>query len=166
MMKSAHHDTRSPSPGKKRKAKEKSDWRDKLIGMRMRERRIFLQLTQKELGTPLNVRPQQIQRYETGLSRLSAARLVSASRVLGVPIDYFYQDIIARPRGGYPGDRSARSTTASLAGNWLFSRESLKLVRNFRRIGTAEARTALLGLMRALAAHTRNHSNKSLTERS
>lgn len=63
---------------------------DQLVGQMVRKRRRELSLTQEQLGEHLGVRFQQIQKYEKGVSRISAGRLYEISIVLGVSVEYFY----------------------------------------------------------------------------
>ena len=48
---------------------------DRIVGERIRRRRILTGLTQDQLGEALGVSYQQIQKYETGANRVSAGRL-------------------------------------------------------------------------------------------
>lgn len=66
---------------------------DTIIGRRLREKREAVGLTQIALGKLLGVTFQQIQKYETATSRISAARLMAMARVLKVPITYFYDGL-------------------------------------------------------------------------
>jgi transcriptional regulator with XRE-family HTH domain len=65
---------------------------DVMVGARVRVRRLELDLTQQELGRKLGITFQQIQKYESGHNRISAGRLKEISRVLQVPIAYFFAD--------------------------------------------------------------------------
>lgn len=60
------------------------------IGRRLRRRRRLLNLTQQQLGDRLNIRFQQVQKYECGANRISAARLWHLACALQVDIGYFY----------------------------------------------------------------------------
>lgn len=60
------------------------------LGRRLRRRRRLLGLTQQQLANQVGVRFQQIQKYECGANRLSAARLWDLSEALQTPISYFY----------------------------------------------------------------------------
>ncbi len=60
------------------------------IGRRVRRRRRVLGLTQQQLGERLGIRFQQVQKYECGANRISAARLWYLSHALETGIEYFY----------------------------------------------------------------------------
>ncbi len=63
------------------------------IGRRLRRARVVANLTQNELAEKLGISFQQIQKYENGANRISAARLWSVSRVFGLPVTYFYEGL-------------------------------------------------------------------------
>ncbi|GAA0580328.1 helix-turn-helix domain-containing protein [Caenispirillum bisanense] len=65
---------------------------DRHVGRRVRLRRTLLGLTQQELGEQIGVTFQQIQKYERGTNRISASRLWEISRVLKVPVSFFFED--------------------------------------------------------------------------
>ena len=56
------------------------------LGKRLRRRRRLLGLTQQQLAGACGVRFQQIQKYECGANRISAARLWQLSEALEVPV--------------------------------------------------------------------------------
>jgi transcriptional regulator with XRE-family HTH domain len=58
--------------------------------MRIRERRITLGLTQRELAKVIGATYRQTHRYERGLTLLSAGQLYEIARELNTPIEYFY----------------------------------------------------------------------------
>lgn len=60
------------------------------IGRRLRRRRRLLNLTQQQLGDRLNIRFQQVQKYECGANRISAARLWDLAGALQIDVSYFY----------------------------------------------------------------------------
>jgi transcriptional regulator with XRE-family HTH domain len=63
------------------------------IGRRLRNRRKLLGLTQEQLAAACDVRFQQIQKYECGANRMSAARLWRLAQFLDVPVSYFYDGL-------------------------------------------------------------------------
>ena len=74
-------------------AKGKSQPVDAHVGRRVKERRLALKLSQKKLAEAMNLSLRQVQKYEEGIDRLGASRLFDISRVLEVPIAYFFQDL-------------------------------------------------------------------------
>ncbi len=63
------------------------------IGKRLRRRRRLLGLTQQQVAEVVGIRFQQIQKYECGANRISAARLWELADTLNVPISYFYDGL-------------------------------------------------------------------------
>ena len=64
---------------------------DTYIAAQIRTRRIAFGLSQAALGEKLGVSFQQIQKYEGGTNRLSAARLFELCRVLKVPLASMFE---------------------------------------------------------------------------
>ncbi len=82
-----------------RRGRRGSDAVDGHIGQRLRERRRALGLSQAELAARLGFTAPQINRYEHGTTRLSAAGLWRAAQVLGVLPGYFFDGL---GEGGRP----------------------------------------------------------------
>jgi transcriptional regulator with XRE-family HTH domain len=64
---------------------------DQYIGARMREGRRAINMTQANLGEKLGVTFQQIQKYEKGRNRVSAARLFEICEALGVSLASMFE---------------------------------------------------------------------------
>ena len=62
---------------------------DEYVGRQLKVRRQQLELTQSDLAKKLGVTPQQIQKYETGVTRLSAGTIFLAAAMLSVPVTFF-----------------------------------------------------------------------------
>src|ERR1700740_3487963 len=63
------------------------------VGSRIRLRRTLLGMSQERLGEALGLTFQQVQKYERGVNRVGASRLFDLSRVLDVPISFFFDDM-------------------------------------------------------------------------
>ena len=66
---------------------------DAHVGQRIRHRRWMLGITQQQLGDAVGIKFQQIQKYETGMNRVSASRLWDISKALDVPISFFFEGL-------------------------------------------------------------------------
>jgi transcriptional regulator with XRE-family HTH domain len=66
---------------------------DKHVGMRIRGRRMELNISQTALGDKLGLTFQQVQKYEKGANRVGSSRLVDIADVLKVPVGYFFVGI-------------------------------------------------------------------------
>lgn len=75
-----------------RNNKRRTDYRDKILGARLRALRCMFGITLQELGGAVGVSFQQIQKYEAGFNRISAVRLWQLSKVFDVPVDEFFRD--------------------------------------------------------------------------
>jgi transcriptional regulator with XRE-family HTH domain len=108
---------------------------DDHVGMRIRERRIMLGLTQQQLAEMIGVTYQQAHKYERGINRVSAGRLFEVARVLSVPVGYFYEGI---------GEEGPRQVSQR-------ERMMLEIARNFAEIHNEKHQEAVSNLARALA---------------
>jgi transcriptional regulator with XRE-family HTH domain len=109
---------------------------ERTIGERLRRRRTELGLTQEQLAASLAVSYQQIQKYERGANRISAARLLRLARRLDVPIGWFF-DAAPAP-GAEPLEHGARQ------------RSAIELVRAFSQLDSNELKLAVTALVRAV----------------
>jgi len=109
---------------------------DRHVGLRIRERRIMLGLSQQQLAQMIGVTYQQAHKYERGLNRISAGRLFEIAQVLGVPISWFFEGMRAP---GVTVEMSPRQ------------RMCLELARNFALIDNEKHQEALSQMARALA---------------
>ena len=65
------------------------------VGSRVRERRIELGMSQPKLAAALGIAYQQLYKYEQAKNRVSASRLYELSKVLDVPVTFFFDGIVA-----------------------------------------------------------------------
>ena len=127
---------------------ENPDPVDTHVGARVRLRRTLLGLSQEKLGTALGLTFQQIQKYERGTNRIGSSRLYQLSRVLDVPVSFFFDDMpSADARPGF-----AEGGQASFDQEHLAKRETLELVRAYYRIADPTLRGRLFDLVKALGA--------------
>jgi transcriptional regulator with XRE-family HTH domain len=105
---------------------------DKYIGQRICARRLQLGLSQNDLGEALEISFQQIQKYEKGVNRVSAATLIAIANVMEVEPAHFYQ--------GAPGLSKKRGGEASEVDAFLATKDGLVIARALVRIADAEVR--------------------------
>lgn len=121
------------------------------VGARLRLRRLVLGMSQEKLGEELGLTFQQVQKYEKGVNRIGAGRLFEISRVLDVPVGYFYDEL--EDRGGQEAETDfGERPTPMLAHDILNSSEGLNLVRHFLQIENLHIRRRILELVRALSS--------------
>jgi transcriptional regulator with XRE-family HTH domain len=109
---------------------------DRHVGARIRERRIMLGLSQQQMADMIGVTYQQAHKYERGINRISAGRLYEITRVLNVPITYFFEGLDVSDEEDALNPRQ---------------RMCLELARNFASISNQRHQEALSQLARALA---------------
>jgi transcriptional regulator with XRE-family HTH domain len=114
------------------------------LGKRLRRRRRLLGLTQQQLAETVGVRFQQIQKYECGANKISAARLWRLAQALEVPIAYFYDGLIAIQS---PADAPAERVDGS--GEVLSRKETLDLIKAYYQL-EERPRRRLLDLAKSL----------------
>jgi transcriptional regulator with XRE-family HTH domain len=117
------------------------------VGTRIRLRRTLLGMSQQDLGKAVGLTFQQVQKYERGANRVAASRLYDLSRVLDVPLSFFFDDIKLVKGDGTSGSRDEAAARDSLD---PVSRETLELVRAYYRIDP-QIRHRLLELTKTIA---------------
>ncbi|MFC0280880.1 helix-turn-helix domain-containing protein [Falsigemmobacter intermedius] len=113
---------------------------DAHVGKRIRHRRWMVGMTQQQLADRVGIKFQQIQKYETGMNRVSASRLFDIAREMDVPVSFFFEGL----------DAGAASAQAS---DLLGDKEALELVRAYYTIPEAQRRR-LFDLARVLSDST------------
>lgn len=123
------------------------------VGQRIRQRRTLLGLTQEKLGDAIGLTFQQVQKYERGANRVSSSRLFDLSRILDVPIAFFFEEM--------PGDVQRKSPAKLMnvsdleiveyEPDPLAKRETLEFVRAYYKITSKPARRRLADLVKSLA---------------
>src|ERR1044072_8104029 len=73
------------------------------VGGRVRLRRTLLGLSQEKLSDALCLTFQEVQKYGRGVNRIGASRLFDLSRLLDVPIGFFFDDMPDAVGGGGGG---------------------------------------------------------------
>lgn len=124
------------------------------VGSRLRLRRTLLGLSQEKLGEAVGLTFQQIQKYERGANRIGASRLYALSRVLDVPVAFFFEDMPAEisGKGGKPVPGMAEKYQEDFSHDPLAKRETLELVRAYYRIKEPNVRKRLFDLAKSLAS--------------
>ncbi len=131
----------------RRQASGQPDPVDIHVGGRIRLRRTLLGMSQEKLANALGLTFQQVQKYERGANRIGSSRLYQLSRILDVPVAYFFDDMapdISGPARGL-GDQS------SFDQEHLATRETLELARAYYRIGNRDVRQRIFDMVKATA---------------
>lgn len=117
------------------------------VGKRIRHRRWMVGMTQQQLGEKVGIKFQQIQKYETGMNRVSASRLWDIAAALDVSVNFFFDGIEdeAAIEEGFP--------EMDTKGDLLADKEALELVRSYYAI-PEQQRRRLFDLARVLSDDT------------
>jgi transcriptional regulator with XRE-family HTH domain len=107
------------------------------VGKRIRHRRWMVGTTQQQLAEKVGIKFQQIQKYETGMNRVSASRLWDIAEALEVPVAHFFEGL---------GD----DAKVEPAPDFLADREALELIRSYYTIPENQRRR-LFDLARVLS---------------
>ena len=107
------------------------------VGKRIRHRRWMVGMTQQQLAERVGIKFQQIQKYETGMNRVSASRLFEISNTLDVSVSHFFEGL---------GDAEPVASEQDM----LSDKEAMELVRSYYAIPEAQ-RKRLFDLARVLS---------------
>jgi len=130
------------------------------VGNRIRLRRTLLGLSQEKLASMLGLTFQQVQKYERGTNRVGASRLWDIGNVLGVSIDFFYEDMnkeiaLQSPRAFSSPEGSAplcfEEEKSEINMDPMKRQETLELVKAYYRIANRKAAKHLFDLIIAMS---------------
>lgn len=112
------------------------------VGKRIRHRRWMNGTTQQQLADAVGIKFQQIQKYETGMNRVSASRLWDIAHALDVPVTFFFE--------GIDQDQLAVDSNSAMPTDILADKEALELLRSYYAIPENQRRR-LFDLARVLS---------------
>lgn len=112
------------------------------VGKRIRHRRWMNGTTQQQLADAVGIKFQQIQKYETGMNRVSASRLWDIAHALDVPVTFFFE--------GFDQDQPAAESGSAMPMDILADKEALELLRSYYAIPENQRRR-LFDLARVLS---------------
>lgn len=117
------------------------------VGNRIRVRRQLIGMSQEKLGELLGITFQQVQKYEKGSNRISASRLFYAARTLGVPVQFFFDDLPGLDEQGGFGE--PREEDSVLSG--LMNPEGVAVAKAFRDADSSAKRKLIASIARVIA---------------
>jgi len=106
---------------------------------------MLIGMSQERLGELLGLTFQQVQKYEKGVNRIGAGRLYDVARILGVPIDYFYENVHRQSQRGF-----SESEMPPVM-EFVSSGEGLQLTLAFMRIKDPRIRKRVVDLVKSLS---------------
>jgi transcriptional regulator with XRE-family HTH domain len=139
-----------PTISSKTLPKKQANPIDGQVGNRLRLRRMMIGMSQEKLGELLGLTFQQVQKYEKGVNRIGAGRLFEIARILGVPIQYFYESVTEQLANapGF-GERDSQPVL-----EFVSSGDGLQLSLAYMRIKDSKVRKRVLDLVKSLADDT------------
>jgi len=123
------------------------------VGNRLRLRRMLLGISQEKLGQAVDLTFQQIQKYERGANRVGASRLFEFSRILDVPVEFFFEDLpkeLGGTKGGAQKAGLSDAAQAKIDDDPMRRRETLELIRAYYGIADPIVRKRLYELIRSI----------------
>ena len=135
------------------KKKGRANSIDEHVGLRLRQRRSLMGISQEKLAEAVGVTFQQIQKYENGANRISASRLFQFSQILDVPVNFFFDTF---------GGIKLASVAQGLADNdqddfsgqpddLMQQKETIDLIRVYYSIKNPKVRKDLFKLVKSMA---------------
>jgi transcriptional regulator with XRE-family HTH domain len=132
-----------------KKTSEIIDPVDTHIGKKLRLLRVMSNLTQAELAEALGVTYQQVQKYESGQTRISASRLYDLSNDFKVSLDYFFEGLLKVMQ---ENDQEPFTYEASLPSD----KGGIELMKAFYRIKNPKLRKVVIDLAKTLGDDDQN----------
>ncbi len=120
---------------------------DPFIGKKVKSRRSALGISQIKLGEKLGISFQQVQKYESGKNRISAATLFQISKILKVDFSYFVD--------GFTKDTTLHDSEDPAYE--VYDTESHLLSSYFSKIQNPDIRKQILELVKAMASLSENN---------
>jgi transcriptional regulator with XRE-family HTH domain len=121
---------------------------DKHVGVRVRTRRLMLDMSQTALGDALGLTFQQVQKYEKGTNRIGAGRLQHISQILQVPVEFFFEGA-PHARGQHHARTGAPSP--QYVSDYLATKDGLQLTKAFMQIPDPKLRRSIVNLVEQIA---------------
>jgi transcriptional regulator with XRE-family HTH domain len=116
------------------------------FGEKLRARRLTMvpNVSQDELGKALGVTFQQVQKYEKGVNRMSAATIVQIAAVLKVDVQYFFDELPT-------GVKNTKEIKTPVLVEISLAAHGPRLIDAFLKLKTDKLRCAIADLAQALA---------------
>lgn len=135
---------------------------DAHVGTRIRLRRAILGLSQEKLAEELGITFQQVQKYERGLNRVGASRLWHLARILGVSVNFFYDNFDEETQEKISDSSPtvfsfAEDPAPTYERDILSRKDVLELVRHYIRINDPKIAKNVLDLVKSISVE---HSDK------
>ena len=126
---------------------------DTHVGKRLRLRRTMMGLSQEAIAKAVGITFQQVQKYEKGSNAMNSSRLYQFAQFMHVPVAYFFEGL------DHPAQVASETAPGFAEEGEKFDhnhkkvsdRESLEMMKAFKRIAEQSVRKRLSDLVRAIA---------------
>ena len=115
---------------------------DTHVGQRIRDKRNERGMSQTEVANALGVTFQQVQKYERGTNRVGASRLFDLSRILSVPVQYFFEGLNNQPT---PIEKEDDNVIH------LMKPDTVELVEAYYKVENPQVRRQILSTIRSIS---------------
>ena len=124
---------------------------DAHVGKRLRLRRTMMGLSQEAVAKAVGITFQQVQKYEKGSNAMNASRLYEFARFMNVPVAYFFEGIDTLGENQRQAGLSESAVEGFEHKGTVSDRESLEMMKAFKRIKEHTIRKRLADMVRAIA---------------
>jgi transcriptional regulator with XRE-family HTH domain len=111
------------------------------VGLRLRQRRMVVGITQADLAKSVGLTFQQIQKYESGSNQVVSSRLYELAAALDAPVSFFFEGFSASQKGGKNSGMLPMLATA----------EAQRLILAYWKISKRPVRKHVRDLIQSLA---------------
>lgn len=113
------------------------------IGKQIKMLRMAQKISQKELAKQMDITYQQVQKYETGLNRISVSRLWQICNIFSITPNFLFENVL---------DVSTKSHSPSdLIPNNVATSQDIKLMLAFKNIDDGDNRNLMIKLCEAFS---------------
>ncbi|MDB2438743.1 helix-turn-helix domain-containing protein [Hellea sp.] len=114
------------------------------IGKQIKMLRMAQKMSQKDLAKKMDITYQQVQKYETGLNRISVSRLWQICNIFSITPNFLFENVLDVSSNLHsPGD---------LIPNNVATSQDIKLMLAFKTIDDGDKRNLMIKLCEALAS--------------
>ncbi len=141
------------------KKKGRANSIDENVGVQLRQRRALLGMSQEKLADQLGITFQQVQKYENGANRVSASRLYELSKVLDIPVSFFFENTTANQSSASFGFADNDQDSFDGPADIMHRKETLEWIRIYYSLENPKLRKDLFKLVRSMVENLKNQDS-------
>ncbi len=123
------------------------------VGQRIKVRRSLMGLSQEKLAESVGITFQQIQKYERGTNRVSAGRLFELSKILDVPVNFFFDQF---DNNNVASGMADNDQDGFQHDDIMTRKETTDLLRAYYSVEDANARKDIMKFIKSMAERLKN----------